>query len=864
MKYEFNGLTNDEQRRFSTWLNQAQSEYRKTDFIFITDTNDTSKKRDFFIKSKYDDTFIYMRDSMTQPISGWINVLNHSKRKSVSFEDLQLQQIPDNPNILNEVQDFLTSVIDGNHEWNVLPENITKKLSNNRNPKYSRYTDKMIEAIRDAIDASDVKDRYADAWNGFTVSCVEHSDDSQVRIDFMPKDGASYSIAPITLKKAGSYARAGEVRRVMKIINSDLPLILTEDAVMAGVATCLEAIKQQIKDNAPWVVPSDLTAFVGTWTMVSYNEIIADSNEPLALQQSFVADNMNNSSSESTSMQLMHGTRVIYNPTSDKFCGFDGNFAYTVKRTASILENADGYRKINQIIADSDIDAKRCRFRYENWEFHLIDIIVSSSIGEQTISIDINNDKNWETTLAARLEYIKNAEDEKTRQESEALIKTGLIGNVITDAIIETVHANSRITPNTIIKLLRGLKVNRSYRDYDETVYEGKLKLANGDDIAAAIDDLIRIGILDEHDVKGDYGWFTVLTINDAKYEQYANLINQLIDDNSNIELMMALPFQWSVDIEDNADSDKNINANADTVDNTNSTVSTTNANDEVKNVTNSDSTAYDTSNGETNEKTQNADETDNGANNEKKDGEMTSEDNTVSDEDDTKTNRIEDEANKITYLINHPAVLSFSWDNIHEWLRHIDTATEKYLSVMKKLEQVKARKSLINKMLDAATGNDIKKAAKKAAKAAKDNAASGNKENKTAANQNKPEYRIVPRAMGKNVIRYVVVSKDGKTVLDDAQGYGFKSQGAAERCYSFKSSGKGAEVKKAEEWWRQNGNRNIIDDIEDASIVAVKEGDRFTTSDLVTILNGHGIDVKEIGIKPSILFSAIRNVSFR
>lgn len=651
-----------------------------------------------------------------------------------------------------------------------------------------------------------MKERYADAWNGFTVGFPKHGDCSAIQIDFTPKDGASYGISPITVQKAGSYSKTGEVKRIMKRLAGNLPLTMTDKAIADGVAACLETIRTQIEGNAPWAVPSDLIEFVGDWTLNSYKNIIEDADEPLDRQQAFAVENALRGSSDTASIPLIHGTRVIYNPTSGEFVGFDGNSAYTAKRTTAIMENAEGYRAIKRAIAESGISPSDCKFRCENWEFNLVDVIISSPIGEMTISVDTNAD-GFAAALKAKLDGIREESEKKTQAEDDALIKSQLIGRIVTDAVIETIHSNNRITSNTIVKLLRGLKVNRSYRSYTETRYEGKLKLVDGGEIERTVAKLHKIGILDEHDVQGDYGWFTVETIDDSKYDRYKKLLETVLEKQEKAELAMSDESRW------------------------------TRGNGKY------DGAGSGTEGGENQKPEPDADnDTDGG---------------------DAAASRIEIETDRITYLIGHPAVMSLAWDAVHGWLTDIDPATIKYLSVMKKLEQDRTRKSLINRILDAATGDDKKKAAKKAEKAA-EKAASAAKSRGGKGNGKKskiPPHRIECVSMGRKYgRRYVVVSEDGK-VLDDAQGYGFRSPDAAERCFAFQQSGKGKEVRKAEEWWRQKAHRKILSTFENEAFYAAKEGRHILVAELKLLLELYGIDIDTIGIKPSMLIKGAENL---
>lgn len=821
MRYGYSELTEKEQRKFAYYLDEAKANYQPTDFCFISNVAPTEKKqRNILAESEKDNIFLYFRTSMSAPMKGWKSVLQHvEEHKGIAFEYLLRNQIPSNKAIFNEARDFIDASL--NHWHNIcdsgtamvqdatavsastntgVKASMPKSKSATRKTKtvkYPLYTAPMLDAIREAIGASDVKERYADAWNGFTVGFPKHGDGSAIQIDFAPKDGASYGISPITVQKAGSYSKTGEVKRIMKRLSGNLPLTMTDKAIADGVAACLEAIRTQIDGNAPWTVPSDLIDFVGDWTLNSYKGIIEDADEPLDRQQAFAVENALRGSSDTASIPLIHGTRVIYNPTSGEFAGFDGNSAYTAKRTTAIMENAEGYRAIKRAIAESGISPSDCKFRCENWEFNLVDIIISSPIGERTISVDTNAD-GFAAALRAKLDGILEESEKKTQAEDDALIKSQLIGRIVTDAVIETIHSNNRITSNTIVKLLRGLKVNRSYRSYAGTRYEGKLKLVDGGEIERTVAKLHRIGILDEHDVQGDYGWFTVETIDDPKYDRYKKLLETVLEKQEKAELAMSDESKWTHgDEQDDAEGGENINPEPEADDDT--------------------------------------------------DGE------------DAAARKIVIETDRVAYLIEHPAVMSFAWDAVHGWLTGLDPATVKYLSVMKKLEQDKARKSLINRILDAATGDDKKKAAKKAEKAV--SAAKSNGGKKNGKKSKIPPHRIECVSMGRKYgRRYVVVSEDGK-VLDDAQGYGFRSPDAAERCFAFQQSGKGKEVRKAEEWWKQKAHRKILSTFENEAFYAAKEGRHILVAELKLLLELYGIDMDTIDIKPSMLIKGAENL---
>lgn len=839
MRYEYRELPMMDRKRIEDCLQSCQytRDCAPSEFLYLAD-GDLMGKHDLAMVSKNDRGFLFFPNVMTPP-KKWGSVLRYITDKDgyqqpKDAQRAQLYRLCERScRLYDELRQVTPSFLKtlktkgpdlklekilqrSRKEADATPNEqdaatATKsatpekpKPAAPKGPKYPRYTAPMLDAIREAIDSSDVKERYADAWNGFTVGFPKHSDGSAIQIDFAPKDGASYGISPITVQKAGSYSKTGEVKRIMKRLAGNLPLTMTDKAIEDGVSACLEAIRTQIEGNAPWTVPSNLIDFVGDWTLNSYKDIIEDADEPLDRQQAFAVEHASRDSGGTASIPLIHGTRVIYNPTSGEFAGFDGNFAYTAKRTTAIMENAEGYRAIKRTIADSGISPSDCKFRCANWEFNLVDVIISSPIGEMTVSVDTNGD-GFTEALKAKLDGIKKESDKKTQAEDNALIKSQLIGRIVTDAVIETIHSNNRITSNTIVKLLRGLKVNRSYRSYTETRYEGKLKLVDGGEIERTVAKLHRIGILDEHNVQGDYGWFTVETIDDPKYDRYKKLLETVLEKQEKAELAMSDESKWThgdVDGKDDgtgngAEGGENPNPEPDT------------------------------------------------------DGDI--------DVEDAAAGKIKIETDRVAYLIEHPAVLSLAWDAVHGWLTSLNPATVKYLSVMKKLEQDRTRKSLINRILDAATGDDKKKAAKKAEKAASAAKSRGGKGN--GKKSKIPPHRIECVSMGRKYgRRYVVVSEDGK-VLDDAQGYGFRSPDAAERCFAFQQSGKGKEVRKAEEWWKQKAHRKILSAFENEAFYAAKEGRHILVAELKLLLELYGIDMDTIGIKPSMLIKGAENL---
>lgn len=97
---------------------------------------------------------------------------------------------------------------------------------------------------------------------------------------------------------------------------------------------------------------------------------------------------------------------------------------------------------------------------------------------------------------------------------------------------------------------------------------------------------------------------------------------------------------------------------------------------------------------------------------------------------------------------------------------------------------------------------------------------------------------------------RYVIVSTETGEILDDAQGWGYKSQQKAYAAYAYKSRGKKAmkaekEKKRAVRNWISK-HPTIADDFEDVMFEACKSGTELRKSEerelLAGILEDHDV----------------------
>ena len=95
---------------------------------------------------------------------------------------------------------------------------------------------------------------------------------------------------------------------------------------------------------------------------------------------------------------------------------------------------------------------------------------------------------------------------------------------------------------------------------------------------------------------------------------------------------------------------------------------------------------------------------------------------------------------------------------------------------------------------------------------------------------------------------RYVVVDEATGQVLDDAQGYGYKSRQNAHRGYSYKSmppkkQRQREEIKHQVERWCA-AHPDLMQHFEQAMFYAIKDGENITEADVREILAGQGVEL--------------------
>jgi hypothetical protein len=95
---------------------------------------------------------------------------------------------------------------------------------------------------------------------------------------------------------------------------------------------------------------------------------------------------------------------------------------------------------------------------------------------------------------------------------------------------------------------------------------------------------------------------------------------------------------------------------------------------------------------------------------------------------------------------------------------------------------------------------------------------------------------------------RYVVVDEATGEVLDDAQGYGYKSAQNAHRGYSYKSMPpkkkrqRDAVKRQVEHWCGEH--EEFMAHVDRAMLYALKDGDNVTEADVRAIVTEHGLEL--------------------
>jgi hypothetical protein len=102
----------------------------------------------------------------------------------------------------------------------------------------------------------------------------------------------------------------------------------------------------------------------------------------------------------------------------------------------------------------------------------------------------------------------------------------------------------------------------------------------------------------------------------------------------------------------------------------------------------------------------------------------------------------------------------------------------------------------------------------------------------------------VLPKKNKYDQARYAIADPETGEILDDAQGYGYKSRKKAYAGWSYtnRDKSKDPHFKKIKRWFKSKQNEELLEAIEEALIYAYEEGQKFTADDLYIIIQNQGI----------------------
>jgi hypothetical protein len=100
--------------------------------------------------------------------------------------------------------------------------------------------------------------------------------------------------------------------------------------------------------------------------------------------------------------------------------------------------------------------------------------------------------------------------------------------------------------------------------------------------------------------------------------------------------------------------------------------------------------------------------------------------------------------------------------------------------------------------------------------------------------------------------LRYVIFDEITGKILDDANGYGYKTEENARKIiwYKFKGGKQKIDIEKAEakKFWKTNPK--LVDDIQDELFHAIKERREYSDEEIVGDLKKQGFEIKKNWLK--------------
>lgn len=102
----------------------------------------------------------------------------------------------------------------------------------------------------------------------------------------------------------------------------------------------------------------------------------------------------------------------------------------------------------------------------------------------------------------------------------------------------------------------------------------------------------------------------------------------------------------------------------------------------------------------------------------------------------------------------------------------------------------------------------------------------------------NKEKIKAVIRDTNEYLVRYIIIDSESGEILDDAQGYGYKTKRNAYAAYSWKTrSDKEKQIEKDMIIFFKN-NIELYKSLEDCAFYAIKDNSKITEKDIIDIFN--------------------------
>ncbi|PWG62074.1 hypothetical protein [Bifidobacterium callitrichidarum] len=98
---------------------------------------------------------------------------------------------------------------------------------------------------------------------------------------------------------------------------------------------------------------------------------------------------------------------------------------------------------------------------------------------------------------------------------------------------------------------------------------------------------------------------------------------------------------------------------------------------------------------------------------------------------------------------------------------------------------------------------------------------------------------------------RWILVDDETGEILDDAQGYGYKSASGAHRAYAYKTMPNAKKKKldttkrRVQQFWRKHSS--LADDINALAFDTLKCGEEFSDSDIIQAIEESGVDTGDL-----------------